>query len=144
VIDIVVKAFDDIEIEGDSAMVTVTKGAPCASAATCLDGQKCDAGKCYWDPPAGETGDACTYKRSSARTTSAPTSTAKKSVARPASSARPMPARWGSPAPMPAAWDSVYRRTTVAVAASRTAGAVWTQLGLTGLVLGLVLRRRKR
>jgi MYXO-CTERM domain-containing protein len=26
-----------------------------------LPGQKCEAGKCFWDPPAGEIGDDCTY-----------------------------------------------------------------------------------
>jgi hypothetical protein len=61
VIDIDVKAFDDIDVETDAPTITVTKGAPCASAASCLAGQKCDAGKCYWDPPAGVLGDACTF-----------------------------------------------------------------------------------
>jgi MYXO-CTERM domain-containing protein len=63
VIDIVVKAYDDIGVETDSAKVTVTKGAPCATAASCAAGQKCDAGKCYWDPPTGQLGDACTYSQ---------------------------------------------------------------------------------
>ena len=31
------------------------------SADTCAKGQKCEAGKCFWDPPTGELGDACTY-----------------------------------------------------------------------------------
>jgi hypothetical protein len=61
VIDIVVKAFDDILLETDAPMITVTKGAPCATADTCLKGQRCDAGKCFWDPPAGQLGDMCTY-----------------------------------------------------------------------------------
>ena len=61
VIDIVVKAYDDIEVETDSSTVTVTKGAPCTTAASCLEGQKCEAGKCFWDPPTGALGDACTY-----------------------------------------------------------------------------------
>jgi MYXO-CTERM domain-containing protein len=61
VMDIVVKGFDDIGVEGDSATVTVTKGAPCADATTCATGQKCEAGKCFWDPPTGMLGDACTY-----------------------------------------------------------------------------------
>jgi hypothetical protein len=59
--DIVVKAYDDIESETVSSPVTVTKGAPCATADTCAKGQKCEAGKCFWDPPAGEVGDPCTY-----------------------------------------------------------------------------------
>ena len=49
VIDIVAKAYDDLESETDSATVTVTKGAPCADASTCATGQKCEAGKCFWD-----------------------------------------------------------------------------------------------
>lgn len=60
-LDIVAKAFDDLEIESDSSTVEAVKGAPCASADTCLKGQLCDAGKCYWDPPAGELGATCTY-----------------------------------------------------------------------------------
>ena len=71
-LDIVMKAFDDIlEVEGDSPTVTVTKGKaggcdPTVTNAdgtidTCLNGQKCDAGKCAWDPPSGQFGDACTY-----------------------------------------------------------------------------------
>ncbi len=48
-------------IETDSATVTVTKGTACTTADTCLTGQKCEAGKCFWDPPTGMLGDACTY-----------------------------------------------------------------------------------
>ncbi|HEX7699721.1 MAG TPA: MYXO-CTERM sorting domain-containing protein, partial [Kofleriaceae bacterium] len=61
VIDIVAKAYDDLEIETDSATVTVTKGQPCADASKCATGQKCAAGKCFWDAPTGVLGDACTY-----------------------------------------------------------------------------------
>jgi hypothetical protein len=60
-IDLVVKAYDDLDIETDSATVSLVKGAPCATAASCLTGQKCDAGKCFWDPPTGQLGDVCTY-----------------------------------------------------------------------------------
>jgi hypothetical protein len=62
VIDVVVKAYDDVPVETDSATVTVTKGAPCTSAATCATGQQCDAsGRCFWAPPTGMLGEACTY-----------------------------------------------------------------------------------
>ena len=61
VIDIVVKAKDDIDVTTTSQTLTVTKGAPCTTADSCLDGQKCEAGKCFWDPPTGELGDDCTY-----------------------------------------------------------------------------------
>lgn len=60
-LDIVAKAFDDIEAETDSATVAAVKGAPCVTADTCLTGQKCDAGKCYWDAPTGELGATCSY-----------------------------------------------------------------------------------
>jgi len=63
VIDIVVRAKDDIDVGTDSATVTVTKGAPCETADTCAAGQRCDAGKCFWDPPVGVLGDECTYKQ---------------------------------------------------------------------------------
>jgi hypothetical protein len=61
VMDIVVKGFDDIGVEGDSTTVTVTKGMPCADASTCAKGQRCDSGKCLWDAPTGVLGDKCTY-----------------------------------------------------------------------------------
>jgi MYXO-CTERM domain-containing protein len=63
VIDIVVKAYDDIEIKAETPVLTVTKGAPCTSADSCLKGQKCDAGKCFWDPPTGKVGDTCDYNQ---------------------------------------------------------------------------------
>jgi hypothetical protein len=61
VIDIVVKAYDDLGLETDSNMITVTKGAPCTAADSCATGQKCDNGRCLWDPPSGQIGDECTY-----------------------------------------------------------------------------------
>ncbi len=63
VIDIVIKAYDDIDAVTESAPITVTKGAPCADASTCAKGQKCDAGKCFWDTPTGKLGEACEYKQ---------------------------------------------------------------------------------
>ncbi len=62
VIDIVVKAYDDLPVETDSATVTVTKGVPCASASACAKGQQCDStGRCFWAAPTGMLGDACDY-----------------------------------------------------------------------------------
>jgi hypothetical protein len=60
VIEIDVEVRDDLAATS-VARVTVTKGAPCASADTCLAGQYCDAGRCSWGPPTGEIGDACDY-----------------------------------------------------------------------------------
>jgi len=62
ILDLVVKAYDDIEVE-TTAMLTVTKGAAggCQSADTCALGQNCENGRCFWPEPTGEVGDACTY-----------------------------------------------------------------------------------
>lgn len=61
IVDVKMRAYDDLGNFTDSAVVTVTKGAACASADTCAKGQKCEAGKCFWDPPAGEIGDTCAF-----------------------------------------------------------------------------------
>jgi MYXO-CTERM domain-containing protein len=61
IVDIKMVAYDDLGVSTDSAVVTVTKGAPCDSASTCATGQKCEAGRCFWDPPVGEIGDECSY-----------------------------------------------------------------------------------
>jgi hypothetical protein len=63
VIDIVVKAFDDIDVETVAPTITVTKGAPCVDASTCAVGQSCADGRCFWDTPTGELGDACEYEQ---------------------------------------------------------------------------------
>jgi hypothetical protein len=61
VIDIEVKAFNDLQMTTTSSKVTVTKGAPCTTATSCATGQKCEAGKCFWDPPTAEIGAACEF-----------------------------------------------------------------------------------
>jgi hypothetical protein len=60
VMDIDVRGCNDID-SCATARVTVTRGAACGDASSCLTGQRCDAGRCMWDPPAGQMGDACTY-----------------------------------------------------------------------------------
>ena len=59
--DLIARSCDDLNRCTDSPTITVTKGTPCADASTCAKGQKCEAGKCFWDPPVGQIGDACTY-----------------------------------------------------------------------------------
>ena len=58
--DIEVRAYDDLEVMG-MATGTAVKGAPCADASSCSKGQKCEAGKCFWDQPTAEIGESCTY-----------------------------------------------------------------------------------
>jgi hypothetical protein len=73
-IKVVAKAFDDLGLEGD-AIVTVSKGAACTADADCSAqqaGMKCNTGAatdsvasggCYWDAPTGALGDKCTYNQ---------------------------------------------------------------------------------
>ncbi|MGN6109741.1 MAG: MYXO-CTERM sorting domain-containing protein [Kofleriaceae bacterium] len=63
IIDVKMRAFDDLGNSTDSEVVTVTKGPAggCTTADTCLEGQKCDLGRCAWDPPTGELGEPCRY-----------------------------------------------------------------------------------
>jgi len=60
VIDVEAQACDDLD-QCSSGKIQVTKGAPCADASSCAKGQKCEAGKCFWDPATGELGDDCGY-----------------------------------------------------------------------------------
>lgn len=59
--DVFLRAEDDLGFSTDSATVTVTHNAPCEAATECLEHQKCEAGRCFWDPPVGEIGDSCSY-----------------------------------------------------------------------------------
>lgn len=61
IVDVQTIAFDDLGISTASELVTLTKGAPCSSAVSCAGSQKCEAGKCFWDPPTGELGASCAY-----------------------------------------------------------------------------------
>jgi uncharacterized protein (TIGR03382 family) len=61
IVDISVEAADDIGIATRTPSVTITRGDPCVDATTCARGQRCDAGRCLWDPPAGDFGDECRY-----------------------------------------------------------------------------------
>ena len=61
VLDLSIRACDDIGVCTDSPTVTAMKGAPCTSADTCANGQRCDQGRCLWDPPVGEIGDECAF-----------------------------------------------------------------------------------
>ncbi len=63
ILDIVVKVYDDIDVETVLPTVTVTKGAACTDASTCALGQKCDDGRCYWDVPVGVLGETCEYEQ---------------------------------------------------------------------------------
>jgi hypothetical protein len=61
IVDIKLVAYDDLGASTETTVANVTKGAACQSAASCATGQRCEAGKCFWDPPAGELGEDCEY-----------------------------------------------------------------------------------
>ncbi|MEZ4365691.1 MAG: hypothetical protein R2939_05320 [Kofleriaceae bacterium] len=61
IMDLEVRVYDDLHTVYGSAELTVTKGAPCTSAASCSEGQQCEEGRCFWDPPTAELGAACEY-----------------------------------------------------------------------------------
>ena len=61
ILDIVIRADDDLGVSTDSAVVEVEKGSPCTTANDCLPDQTCDAGKCDYPPPTLALGSACSY-----------------------------------------------------------------------------------
>ncbi|MEZ4365690.1 MAG: hypothetical protein R2939_05315 [Kofleriaceae bacterium] len=61
VLDLEVRAYNDLGTGYGSVTATVTKGAPCTSAAACAVGQQCEEGRCFWEPATGELGDACGF-----------------------------------------------------------------------------------
>jgi hypothetical protein len=61
IIDVEVRGVNDLGTGYGMDRITVTKGSPCTDASTCAAGQRCDMGRCLWDPPSGEIGDECTF-----------------------------------------------------------------------------------
>jgi len=61
IVDIQIRLYDDLGNMTESPTVTVVKGSACADASTCANGQRCEEGRCFWDPPTGEVGDDCTF-----------------------------------------------------------------------------------
>jgi len=58
IIDIEVTASNDLGVVGKDRR-TVTKGAPCQNASSCLGGQTCSDGRCAWPAPTHELGESC-------------------------------------------------------------------------------------
>jgi hypothetical protein len=142
IIDIVVKAFDDLGVEGDSAMITVEKGAPCASADTCAKGQHCDTGRCAWDTPVGQIGDDCPYPQYCTSGVCSPTDHPYCSQA----------CMVGAPHACPSGWECTQSESGGYCApasggccsARDDRGGPWRQALLAAMVLGVTLRRRAR
>jgi MYXO-CTERM domain-containing protein len=145
VIDIQVKAYDDLGIATMSQPVTVTKGQPCTSASTCLAGQKCEAGKCFWEPPTGKLGDPCDYQQFCESNLCVMTDSGEGYCSQ--------DCVVGSMDACPMGFECVAAGTSGACLPVDTGGgccsvggadAAWIHGGLSALVLGLVMRRRRR
>lgn len=148
VIDLVVKAYDDLDLETDSATVTLQMGAPCASADTCLTGQKCEAGKCFWDPPVGVLGDTCTYNEFCVTGLCQQSDIGQYCT---------QSCVVGSSDGCPAMFDCIATSDTGGVCLPQDKGGVgccsvgresnrsiWAHIGLGVLALGFIVRRRRR
>ena len=148
VIDVVVKAYDDLGAETDSQTVTVTKGAPCTDASMCATGQKCAMGKCFWDTPSGQLGDPCTYDQFCTTGLCSPTTS---------DQVCSQPCTVGISDSCPAKFDCLmqngiqgfcYPHDTGGGGGCCNAGGsprgIWLTAGLAAMVLGLVMRRRRR
>jgi hypothetical protein len=63
IVDVKIRAYDDIGAYTESQTVTATKGEACINDESCSSkpGMRCADGRCLWDPPVGEIGDDCTY-----------------------------------------------------------------------------------
>jgi hypothetical protein len=134
--DVFVRAFDDLGDFTDTPTVTVTKGAPCTSAEGCLPEQKCEAGKCFWDPPVGELGDDCTFpafcKSFICR------GTVEQQICTQTCEANDPE---GCPSGMECTQGICFFASGGCCSAS---GEGWLHAGVLGLVVGFVLRRRRR
>ncbi len=64
IVDVALRAREDLGRFTDTPIVTLQKGEPCTSAATCATGQQCEAGRCFWAAPTGTLGDACEFAQS--------------------------------------------------------------------------------
>lgn len=145
VIDIVVKGYDDLGTTTATDPVTVTKGAPCTTADSCLPDQTCTAGRCAWPAPTGELGAACTYDQFCTTWQCAETTEGKRCS---------QPCSIDEPTSCPTGFDCLGDAQSgicwpadsggcCSVAAGPSRGA-WAHVGTAALVLGLLMRRRKR
>jgi hypothetical protein len=147
VMDLEIKACDDLD-QCASNKLTVTKGMPCADASKCATGQKCDAGKCYWDPPSKQLGDTCDYTQQCVSGLCLGTSGGKVCS---------QSCFVGQPGACPAGFTCTLDQNANGYCLASTSapqgccsaadtgiGSVAAQGGFAGLVLALVLRRRRR
>ncbi len=143
IVDIVVRASDDLGTFTDSPKITLTNGAPCTDSAACAAFQSCEDGRCLWAPPVGELGDECKYTQFCKSNLCVDTSDGKlcSQACTPDSDSCPMDMTCTESAPgagvcLPAS-DGGCCDT------GRSGSSPWTHAGFAALVLALVGRRRR-
>jgi len=145
IVDVKAIAYDDLDSATESAVITVTKGAPCTTATACATGQKCEAGKCFWDPPAGDLGDACTFPQFCK--TGLCTGTAEQQICTQrctVGAADACPSGLACIAQSADGGICFLQDTGGCCSTARGGGAGWAHAGVAAVVLGLVTRRRRR
>jgi MYXO-CTERM domain-containing protein len=145
IIDVKAVAFDDLGSSTASDVVTLTKGAPCTSADSCAGSQRCEAGKCLWDPPSGELGASCAYPQF------CKTGLCAGAAGEQICTQRCVPGVSGS---CPDAFECVQTAVDAGVCDVRVTGAGccrvdrgdpgWLQFGIGALVLAFAIRKRRR
>ncbi|HEX7842577.1 MAG TPA: MYXO-CTERM sorting domain-containing protein [Kofleriaceae bacterium] len=146
IVDIKVIAYDDLGSKTESAVVTATYGVPCTTATACAKGQKCEAGKCFWDPPSGKIGDDCSY----AQFCESGLCTGTKDQQICTQACTP-----GVASTCPSDFDCLMSGPGTGVcffsstgggccSIGGDGGTVWAQLGLAAAAFGFVVRRRRR
>jgi MYXO-CTERM domain-containing protein len=143
IIDVQVKAFDDLGVEGDSEIVTVTKGAPCTDASTCLLGQTCDSGKCEWPAPVGQIGDDCPYPQYCTSGVCSPGKTPYCTDSCEVGTANACPSGYDC-SQLSGSNGYCSPSSGGCCSAAGAPRAVWLHAGLAMLVVGLITRRRRQ
>ena len=145
IIDVEVRATNDLQTGYGSGTITVTKGAPCATADSCAPGQKCESGRCFWDPPSGQLGEACEYPQfclSNVCEGGVCSQSCFVGVA--GDCPEDMECVSASGGGDGFCQPNEDKGGCCSVGTTTSPGALFAQLGLAGLALGGVLRRRRR
>ena len=144
VIDIAVKAYDDLGIVTATPTVTVTKGSPCTTSDQCLKDQSCDSGKCEWPAPTAELGASCTYDQACTTWQCTQTNDGQKCS---------QPCSIDEPTSCPKDFDCLGDAQSGfcwpaasggCCSVADSGGAIWGHVGAAALVASLLMRRRKR
>ncbi len=144
IIDIVVKAYDDLGLVTATPTLTVTKGSPCTADTQCLKEQTCNGGRCEFAPPTGELGAACTYDQFCTTWQCTQTNEGQKCS---------QPCSIDEPTSCPSGFDCLGDAKSGfcwpassggCCSVSDSSDTIWAHAGAAALVAGLLMRRRKR